>query len=287
MDFSQTLVNASLEQNNIVSMGLDPILARIPMEGSVRRVITRFYGAMFQEMHRREIYPSLFKPNVAFFEQYAVQGLEALQDIIEDMKGMGIPVLLDAKRGDIGRTSEAYATSVFDVMGVDAVTINPYMGWDSVVPFMKYLKQGKGIYVLVRTSNPGARDIQDLQVQGEPLYKHVLKLLLDNFEPGLGIVAGGTNLKELESIFRILKESGKPVAVLIPGVGTQGGSASEVYDCIRSLDYEPGLVRVNSTSALNYAWEKHPGGPVAFDLATVDALRDLIDELTLHGPKFR
>lgn len=161
-----------------------------------------------------------YKPNSAFYESSGVIGLESLKKTIEyiKQKAEGVPVVLDAKRGDIGNTNEAYAKAIFDDLGVDAVTVSPYLGQESLQPFLK--RTDKGIIVLVKTSNPGAGEFQDLIIERRPLYQvvaeHVKKW---NANGNLTVVVGATYPEELKKVREIVGD----MPILVPGIGTQGG----------------------------------------------------------------
>jgi len=158
-----------------------------------------------------------YKPNSAFFEALGVPGLQALEKIIRSVPS-GIPVILDAKRADIGNTSSRYARAVFDILGADAVTANPYMGFDSLEPFFAY--GAKHTFVLVLTSNSGAADFEQLQVGGKPLYMRVAeKIGKWNSSSNIGAVVGATKPAGIRQVRRILKDE----IFLIPGLGTQAG----------------------------------------------------------------
>jgi orotidine-5'-phosphate decarboxylase len=263
--------------DSLICMGFDPVLERIPLEGNALDKITQFYGQILAEMEIRGIFPALIKPNVAYFEQYGLEGWKALESLIPQIKALDIPVLLDAKRGDIGRSSKAYATAVFEHLDCDAVTVSPYMGEDSLQPFFDYLPQGKGVYVLVRTSNPGASDFQDLVVDGLPLYLRVAEKLIDWHQPGLSAVVGATGLAELENLLKLFQQSEKTIPLLLPGVGAQGAFMEDVLALLRRGD-SYARHRLNASSSLNYAWEKNPENPSRFARAAVDALEDLTEQ---------
>ncbi len=161
------------------------------------------------------------KPNAAFFEALGRSGHEALEELIAALPP-GLPVIYDAKRGDIGNTATKYAEAAFDELGVDAITVAPYMGRDSVEPFARY--EDKGVFVLARTSNASAKEFQDLSVGGAPLYQAVAKQAMGwNKEfSNIGLVAGATYPDELTKLRAIC---GDGVPLLIPGVGAQGGDA--------------------------------------------------------------
>ncbi len=169
-----------------------------------------------------------YKINSAFFEEEGVTGLENLKKIISYIKQKypDILIILDAKRGDIGNTNEAYARAIFDDLKADAVTVHPYLGKESLEPFLK--RVDKGIFVLVRTSNPGAREFQDLEVrpaesgvEGKPLYQVVSEHVKNwNINNNLAVVVGATYPEELGEVRKIVGD----MPILVPGVGAQGGN---------------------------------------------------------------
>jgi orotidine 5'-phosphate decarboxylase subfamily 2 len=183
-----------------------------------------------------------FKPNAAFFELYGPEGWAALKEVIAAIRaesrrlGVTIPIILDAKRGDIASTAEAYALSAFERLGVDAITLNPYLGRDSIEPFLAH--PGKGIFLLCKTSNPGAADVQDLiidhrpsTIDGEPLsvvhrpssmplYEHIARLAHTwNTADNIGLVVGATQPEALQRV----RQAAPEAWFLSPGVGAQGG----------------------------------------------------------------
>ena len=262
---------------SIVCMGMDPVIEKIQIKGDTCQVIEEFYLDILKEMKKRDSYPAIIKPNIAYFEQYGFDGLNALKTIISQYKSSGIPTLLDAKRGDIGKTSTAYAKSVFEFWDSDAVTIAPYMGSDSVEPFIEWCDQEKGVYILCRTSNKGAVDLQDLKVDGVPVYMKLAENIIRWHKPGVGAVVGATYLEELEEISRFFVESKKEIPLLIPGVGSQGGSAGEVVDVLKKTNNDILIHRINSSSGINYAYiEKNTSD---YATAAVDALETLNQEI--------
>jgi uridine monophosphate synthetase len=174
-------------------------------------------------------YAAAFKPNAAFFEIYGADGWTALKQVIEAVRkqsqrsGSHIPVILDAKRGDIASTAEAYARATFGGLGADAVTLSPYLGGDSIEPFLRNPEQGA--FLLCKTSNPGSHDLQDLRVQddgggGRPLYLEVALLARGwNSRNNVGLVVGATFPETLKEI----RAAAPELWILAPGVGTQGG----------------------------------------------------------------
>lgn len=279
------------ETGSIACMGLDPVLEKMPNQetSDPEVIISKFYLDILDALEAESVFPAIVKPNIAFYEQYGFPGLRALKKIIEAYQAKGIPVLMDAKRGDIGKTSAAYAKTMFDFWGVDALTVAPYMGHDSISPFLEYCKKGKGVYALCRTSNKGALDLQNLFAQhtndyhlaalaAQPLYKQVAQKIVDwsaKFAPegGMCAVVGATYPKELEEISNIFVSSGKSVPLLIPGVGAQGGSVQDVIDALKKSNNELALHRINSSSGINYAYLKEETTDYAG--AAVRALREL------------
>ncbi|MEM0360035.1 MAG: orotidine-5'-phosphate decarboxylase, partial [Candidatus Diapherotrites archaeon] len=190
------------------------------------------------------------------------------------------PVIFDGKRGDIGSTSKAYALEGFDFWNADAVTVSPFLGSDSVKPFLeKASSDGKGIYFLNRTSNPGAVEFQGLLVSGKPFYLIASeKIALWNKEcAGAGAVVGATSLPELEQIAKFYVSQNALVPLLIPGVGSQGGSARETVSVLKKCGYPLHLARINSSSAITFAFEKT--GSDDFGDAAAKALRELNKEI--------
>lgn len=177
-----------------------------------------------------------YKPQIAFYEAAGVKGLKSLKETVDYLKKHHpiIPVICDAKRGDIGSTMKQYASSLFDYFGFDAATVNPYLGFDSLEPFLR--RKDKGIIILCRTSNPGASDFQDLLVNGEPFYIKVAKKVVEwnkKYKNCL-LVVGATWPEELRKIRTITPD----MFFLVPGIGAQGG------DLEKTLKY--GLTKQNS-----------------------------------------
>jgi uridine monophosphate synthetase len=175
-------------------------------------------------------YAAAFKPNAAFFEAFGAEGWTALKQVIEaidaESKRLGsmIPVILDAKRGDIASTAEAYAKSAFETLGAHCITLSPYLGKDSIDPFLNYPE--KGVFLLCKTSNAGSGDLQDISVVGAdgrrplPLYEHVAKLAQSwNTKNNIGLVVGATHVDAMQRV----RASAPDLWFLTPGVGAQGG----------------------------------------------------------------
>jgi uridine monophosphate synthetase len=209
------------DSSSLLCVGLDPHIADLsrPSADAAR-------DFCLELVRQTAPYAAAFKPNAAFFEQFGAAGWTALQQVIdavgEQSRRLGslIPVILDAKRGDIASTAEAYARSAFTNLGAHAITLSPYLGRDSIAPFLA--DRQKGAFLLCKTSNPGAADLQDLPVDGtnEPLYIAVAHLARSwNTENNIGLVVGAT---QPEAMARI-RQAAPEMWFLAPGVGTQGG----------------------------------------------------------------
>jgi len=284
MNYAEVLEESTKKFNSIVCMGADPVIDRIPIkEGNNEEKIVKFYSEIIDACKSEGTVPGAIKPNYAFYAQYGFEGLRALKKVCEKVKAEGIPLVLDAKRGDIGKTSAAYGKEVYELWGSDCVTIAPYMGSDSVGPFIEWCeKEGKGVYILNRTSNPGAVELQNLQVDGKNLFVKVSEKIMEwgaNANGNVGAVVGATSMQELEEICRFYAEQEQKVPLLIPGVGAQGGSAAEVTEVLKKTGYELGIVRINSSSGINYAYEK--AGTEDFAGAAVKAIKELNKEIGL------
>ncbi|WP_076004997.1 orotidine-5'-phosphate decarboxylase [Dehalogenimonas formicexedens] len=237
MNFLTKIGGARRHNESCLCVGLDPEPARLPEGVGVEEFCRAIIGATYDLV-------CAYKPNIAFFEALGPDGWRILKNIIEATP-RNIPVILDAKRGDIGNTAKAYARSAFDELGADAVTVNPYMGYDSLEPFIEY--KDKGIFVLCRTSNPGSADFQSLDCGGKPLYQVVAdKVESWNKNGNLGLVVGATQPDELKTI----RESHPTLPLLIPGVGSQGGSLEL---SVKNGITEEGLGIINVSRQVIYA----------------------------------
>jgi orotidine-5'-phosphate decarboxylase len=186
-----------------------------------------------------------FKPNLAFFEAHGAAGWKALERVCQAVRDAGRLLILDGKRGDIGSTAEHYAAALFDHLGGDAATVAPYMGRESIAPFLAHT--GRCAFVLVATSNPGASDLQSLMVGDQPLYRHTARMAVDagREAPGtVGFVVGGTR----PAILAELRAEFPTVPFLVPGLGAQGGSATDVVAANAG-----GPVLVNASRSILYA----------------------------------
>jgi orotidine-5'-phosphate decarboxylase len=253
MNFLDLLRAAERENASLLCVGLDPDPARFPahLRGDASRIFD-FCAAVVDATADLVI---AFKPQIAYFAAHRAEA--QLERLMAHMRRTAprVPVILDAKRGDIGSTAEQYAIEAFERYGADAVTLSPFMGFDSVQPYLKY--HGKGAFLLCRTSNPGGDDLQSQRlssVPGEPLlYEHVARLAQGpwNLNGQLGLVVGATYPAEIERV-RVVAPT---LPLLIPGVGAQGGDAvATVRAGWRAQNGETASpIIVNSSRAILYA----------------------------------
>lgn len=285
MSFQQILESRINEIGNPICMGMDPVLKRIPLEGSDESKVEEFYMGLLESMDQAGFYPAAVKPNSAYYECISIEAQLVLQRLIKAYQERGILVVLDAKRGDIGKSSAAYATAAFDVFGADCITASPYMGEDSLKPFLEHSPE-KGVYSLLRTSNKGAQDFQDLQLigrgEGEVLFHGVADRLIEWDNGSLGAVVGATNLEEMVRITQYFVAKGHEIPFLIPGVsvqgvaGQQGGDASSVINALKEGGATRNFHLLNSSSGLNYAFEAFP--ELDYKEAFIKALQNLIQD---------
>ncbi|MFH0975580.1 MAG: orotidine-5'-phosphate decarboxylase [Spirochaetota bacterium] len=272
MNYLEKLKQTSNKFNSIVSMGLDPVIEDIPIKtGTLKEKIIGFYESILNKIIQQKVYPGAVKPNYAFYAQYGIEGIEALCSVIDMYKNQGIPVILDAKRGDIAKTAYAYAKECFDFFKADAVTLAPYMGYDSIAPFIDNYPD-RGFYVLNKTSNKSSSDFQTILVNEKPLYLHVSEKITEWHRPGLGAVVGATYPDELKLITDVFLKSKKDIPLLIPGIGSQGGDLKKIISILKNYK-DIKIHRINSSSELNYAYKKFTNLP--FSDASAEALKQL------------
>jgi orotidine-5'-phosphate decarboxylase len=245
MNFTRMLAAAWQENNSLLCVGLDPDPAKFPAHLKGRDdAILEFCTAI---VDATADLVCAFKPQIAYFAaRCAEDQLAALIAHIHE-KHPGIPVILDAKRGDIGSTAEQYALEAFARFQADAVTVNPYMGRDSVDPYLAY--PDKGVLLLCRTSNPGGSDLQFLDVGGEKLYERVARLAADEWNTSgqIGLVVGATFPAEIARVRAIVGD----MPLLVPGIGAQGGDIAATVEAGRTAN-ATGLM-INSSRAILYA----------------------------------
>ena len=253
MTFLEMLQDAQRRNQSMLCVGLDPEPSRFPagLKGDAGRI----YDFCARIADATADLAIAFKPQIAYFAAHRAEA--QLEQLMEHLRRNipHVPVILDAKRGDIGSTAEQYAKEAFERYGADAVTLSPFMGFDSVQPYLKF--EGKGAFLLCRTSNPGGDDLQAQRLAslpGEPLlYEHVAGLAQGpwNLNGQLGLVVGATYPAEI----RRVRELAPTLPLLIPGVGAQGGDArATVQAGLREQGgVTTGHVVVNSSRAILYA----------------------------------
>lgn len=219
--FLEKLLQCSRENDSLLCVGLDIDLALTPPSVVAEAESILAFNQAIVEATSDLV--CAYKPNFAFYEALGQEGIEALRRTVESIPRW-IPVIADAKRSDVGHTAKAYAKAIFESFGFDAATVNPYLGRDSVQPFIEY--RDKGVICLCKTSNPGSADFQNLVVvdrdgsPGEPLYATVARRVCDwNVYGNCGLVVGATFPEELRKVREIVPE----MPILIPGIGAQGG----------------------------------------------------------------
>ena len=253
MTFLEQLQTAEERNQSMLCVGLDPEPAKFPdaFKGDASKIYD-FCAAIVDATADLVI---SFKPQIAYFAAHRAEA--QLEKLMQHMRVTAphVPVILDAKRGDIGSTAAQYAIEAFERYGADAVTLSPFMGFDSVQPYLSY--HGKGAFLLCRTSNPGGDDLQAQRlssVEGEPLvYEHIAKLAQGpwNTNGQLGLVVGATYPNEIERVRKVAPH----LPLLIPGVGAQGGDAVATvkagYKAVNGKTIAP--IIVNSSRAVLYA----------------------------------
>lgn len=267
---NEKLEKEAIEIGSILCFGIDPVLEKISPKEKIKKEkiglkIEEFFSPMIEKLIEEKQIVSI-KPNYAYFAQYGFEGLFALKKIIDQNKNK-VNIILDGKRGDIGSTAQAYANEMYEFWNADSVTVAPYMGSDSVLPF---IREGKTVYVLCKTSNKSASQFQDLKFSGKYLFEIVAK---EAGKLGAGLVVGATS----DSILRINKICENEVPFLIPGVGSQGGSVETVMKAIKK---RPFIHRINSSSGISYAFEKSGQGVVASALKEAQKLNKEIEKFT-------
>ncbi len=259
MNFFDRLADEIEAKDSLVCVGLDPVPSRIPDGVSVAEFNRRIIDATSD-------IAVAYKPNAAFYEALGVDGWRILAETVEEARHSA-PVILDAKRGDIGHSSRRYAELLDNA---DAITVSPYMGTDSVRPFID--REDSGVFVLCKTTNSGSADFQDLEADGKPVYGHVAERAVKwNEENGnVGLVVGATHPDGMEEI----RGYAGNLPFLVPGVGAQGGDAEAAVEY--GTD-ESGVGLVNSTRSIIYAGEGE-----RFDDAARESAKALRRTLNKH-----
>jgi orotidine-5'-phosphate decarboxylase len=269
MTFLEQLQGAERQNGSLLCVGLDPEPSKFP--ASLKGDASKIYDFCAQIVDATADLAISFKPQIAYFAAHRAE--DQLEKLMAHMRRTAphVPVILDAKRGDIGATAEQYAIEAFERYGADAVTLSPFMGFDSVQPYLKH--HGKGAFLLCRTSNPGGDDLQNQRlasVEGQPLlYEHIAKLAQGpwNVNGQLGLVVGATYPVEIERV----RSLAPTLPLLIPGVGAQGGDAVATIKAgyRQSQGVTSGAVIVSSSRAILYA----SSGPDFAQAARNEAMR--------------
>ena len=252
MNFIEKLTNATRKNKSLLCVGLDPDPERMPDKIS----ISEFNKAIIEATSDLVC---AYKLNLAFYEAQGDAGLDALKRTIKCIPN-DVPAIGDAKRGDIGNTAKAYATAIFDILNFDATTVNPYLGFDSIEPFIQY--RDKGIFILCRTSNAGAMDFQSLRCEVESGYRPLFELVALkarewNIHGNIGLVVGATYPEEL----KLIRQSHPDMPILIPGIGAQGG---DLASAVRyGVDSQGEKAIINSSRQIIYASPEKDFAPAA------------------------
>jgi orotidine-5'-phosphate decarboxylase len=264
--FIEKLRAAWRQSGSLLCVGLDPEPSRFP--NSLVGCADPLFDFCREIVDATAPYACAFKPQIAYFAaQRAELQLERLIEHIH-RQHPHLPVILDAKRGDIGSTATQYAREAFERYAADAVTVNPYMGFDSIEPYFEY--PDRGVVVLCRTSNPGGSDLQFLDAGGQPLYQVVARLAAEKWNAGgqLALVVGATFPNEIAEVRRLVGD----MPLLIPGIGAQGGDVQATVLAGRSAD-GTGMI-INSSRSILYA-----GQGADFAQAAANAARALRDQI--------
>jgi orotidine-5'-phosphate decarboxylase len=282
--FADRLCEAIRKKGTPAMLGIDPQWSELPLEFQQSTGTTREPGSNYFAFCSRIIEiaaerVAVVKFQMAFFEQAGLSGLQSLQHLAKRAKDAGLLVVLDGKRNDIGNTAAAYASAYLEESGwqADALTVNPYLGEEGLTPFVDAAKKsGTGVFILVRTSNPGAGKLQDALIDGRTVYSVVAEWVREGAErtkgdskySSVGAVVGATVPQQLADLRKQLPSS----ILLIPGYGAQGATAK---DCVAAFD-ENGLgAVVNNSRGVLYAWKK----PEYAGMHWLDASRAAVDRM--------
>jgi orotidine-5'-phosphate decarboxylase len=264
MGFIEKLAQASIKNKSLLCVGLDPDPALMPEKIGVfefnKAIIDATAG-----------FVCAYKPNIAFYEAMGSEAVKALHRTMEYIP-RDIPAIIDAKRGDIGNTAKAYARSLFDRFNADAITASPYLGYDSLEPFIE--RRDRGIFILCRTSNPGAADFQSLVIaKGKKMLYEVVAEKVNEWNKygNLGLVVGATYPDEL----KLIRERYPDMPLLIPGVGTQGGELEQVVKY--GVDKGRQKTIINSSRQILYASRGKD-----FAIAAAKAAKELRDRINRY-----
>jgi orotidine-5'-phosphate decarboxylase len=260
MNFADRLAESCRVKNSIAMLGVDPQLDTATTPGVPRGYTLASYCCEIVEACAPSV--AAIKPQLAFFEARGIHGMRAFCEVLKTARRLGLITIADAKRGDIGTTSAAYAEAFLGDgdFAADAVTVNPYLASDAVMPFIAKIRHGRGLFVLVKTSNPSSGEFQDLEASGRPLWESVAARVngwggdfigTSGMSP-VGAVLGATYPAHARRA-RVLMPS---AVVLVPGYGAQGAGASEAIAAARA---DGSGIIVSASRSLMYAYQKSPG----------------------------
>ncbi|MCG8606219.1 orotidine-5'-phosphate decarboxylase [bacterium] len=267
MNFSDRLTETCQRQNSLLCIGLDPDVHKLP--ASLRAEPKPLFKFCAEIVESTKHTAAAYKPNLAFFEAEGSAGWAQLEKLLETIPS-GILTIADGKRGDIGSSSEMYARSILRKLDCDAVTVNPYMGRDSVEPFLQWPE--KGAFILCLTSNPGAQNFQHFNNGRQTLYENVIAQVQSwNSSRNCGLVVGATHPEEA----RAIRSTARHLPFLVPGVGTQGG---DLDSAVRNATSDTGgMALFNSSRGIIY---KSNGADFADAAAkAAEELRDQINQI--------
>ena len=274
MNFADRLAEASHKKDSVVLLGIDPQLDTPDAPGVPRGQSLAGFCCEIVESCARSVVA--VKPQLAFFEARGLEGMRAFVEVVKLARSLGLITIADAKRGDIGTTSAAYAEAFLGDgdFSCDAVTINPYQGSDAAMPFVAKVREGRGVFVLVKTSNPSSGEFQDVAVHDNAGSKRALwETVATRVNGWGGDFVGATGLSSVGAVVgatypdhaRHARELMPTATILVPGYGTQGGSAA---DAVASARPDGSGIIVNASRSLMYAYQKNPGSKPAEAAAT-------------------
>lgn len=285
-NFADRLIASVDAKKSCVVVGLDPRIERLPADLNQRAERSPAEAAAaVLEFNRRvldAVAPHVVaaKPQVAFYEALGPEGMRVFAETVRAVHDRGLLAIADVKRGDIGSTAEAYAQAYLDRLDADAVTLNPYLGSDAIMPFLERSSDGKGIFVLAKTSNPSSAELQDLDVGGRPLYEKVAELVAawgqdcvgESGYSAVGAVVGATFPDAVEKLRQLM-----PRAIfLLPGYAAQGATAQ---DCSHSFDRQGRGAVVNSSRGIIFAFAAKRPPSTTWEYAVAEAARQMKEEL--------
>ncbi len=245
-------MEANWAEQKFLCVGLDTDLQKIPEHLRGLGVQDAMFAFNREIIDATADIAGSYKPNTAFYEAHGDVGWEVLRETIQYIRSVAphVPVIADAKRGDIGNTNNGYVDAVFGYLQADAVTVHPYLGSEALGPFLD--RSDRGVIVLCRTSNPGAHEVQDIRVGDVPLYQEIARMVSEswNRNGNCGLVVGATYPEELLAVRSIARD----LPILIPGIGAQGGDVEKTVK--NGLDARGAGIIISSSRSIMYASNK-------------------------------